>query len=333
MYYADKTESLREIFGAGSVKVERDWIVIDGASYPVLNDVIVLSRPGKQSPYVREALGTGSVEETSGMPERFAEDVQYSFGQEWKSYGDILKEHGEEFRRYFDIVDMDALKGRRLCDLGCGNGRWSYYLKYTAREIVLVDFSDAIFKARENLAGASNCLFFMCDIKDLPFKDGFADFLFCLGVLHHMPSPCLEEVRKLRRSAPELLVYLYYSLEDAPAYFRAVFNAVDALRRAVCRIRSGVFRKAFSFFAAAAFYMPLIILGRALDMFRLGKYIPLYRGYKGKSLGRIQQDAYDRFFTPIEQRVSREEIMELKDTFREVIISDGLPYWHFLCKS
>jgi hypothetical protein len=50
------------------------------------------------------------------------------------------------------------------------------------------------------------------------------------------------------------------------------------------------------------------------------------------SLTRIRQDVYDRFFTSIEQRVSKQEILELSDTFSEIVISDEVPYWHFLCK-
>jgi hypothetical protein len=45
---------------------------------------------------------------------------------------------------------------------------------------------------------------------------------------------------------------------------------------------------------------------------------------------RIQQDVYDRFFTRIEQRVSRAQINELRNDFTDVQISDALPYWHFL---
>jgi hypothetical protein len=60
--------------------------------------------------------------------------------------------------------------------------------------------------------------------------------------------------------------------------------------------------------------------------------VPLYDFYAGKSRARIEQDVYDRFFTGIEQRVSRAEIQRLRDTFRTVTISSGLPYWHFLCE-
>ena len=41
---------------------------------------------------------------------------------------------------YFDLIDLEALESKRICDLGCGIGRWSYFLKDIAKEIVLVDF-------------------------------------------------------------------------------------------------------------------------------------------------------------------------------------------------
>ena len=65
---------------------------------------------------------------------------------------------------------------------------------------------------------------------------------------------------------------------------------------------------------------------------RKGSKVPLYDFYKGKSLGRIEQDVYDRFFTRIEQRVTRREIESLRDSFAEVTVSPNLPYWHFLAR-
>ena len=53
---------------------------------------------------------------------------------------------------------------------------------------------------------------------------------------------------------------------------------------------------------------------------------------KREDLRRIEQDVYDRFFTRIEQRVTRREIETLRDTFGTVTVADGLPYWHFLCE-
>ena len=197
---------------------------------------------------------------------------------------------------------------------------------------MLVDFSDAIFEACRNLDGAGNALFFMADIKRLPFAPDFCDFLFCLGVLHHLPTPCLDEVRALKKCAPRLLVFLYYALDNRPYYFRLILGAVNLVRAVFSRVRSPLFRKAVSLGGALFLYKPLVLLGRLLRPLGLASHVPLYDFYHDKGLRRIEQDVYDRFFTRIEQRVARRDILGLADTFSRVTVSENLPYWHFLCE-
>ena len=331
MYYRNKINTLEAIFGTKDIVCGPDSLTVGDKKYPVIDDVIILSGPDKQSDLVRDRLNCKPGDLPASKTDDFARDIQYTFGEEWKGHDRILPEHKEEFQQYFDIVDLASLKTASICDLGCGSGRWSYYLKDICKEIILVDFSDAIFTARKNLRGADNCLFFMCDLKDLPFRDDFVSFLFCIGVLHHLPTPSLDEVRRLKRFATTLLIYLYYSLDNKPIYFRFILKTVTFLRLFLCRIKSPLFRKPFSLCAALLLYMPLILLGQLVRPLNLSRFVPLYEVYHGKSLQRIRQDVYDRFFTRIEQRVSRREIRELKDTFSDIIISDNKPYWHFLC--
>ncbi len=329
-YYGDKEDLLRDLFGAREVRADGRQVEVDGAVYPVVDDVIVLLEPWQYTPHVRRRLARRS--ETGGDPRVFAQDIQFTFGEEWERYGMALPEHEQEFQSYFDLVDLDGLRSSRVCDLGCGMGRWSSFLKDRVRELVLVDFSDAIFKARVNLLGAGHCLFFMGDLRRLPFRPDFCDFLFSLGVLHHLPTPCLDEVRALRKFAPRILVCLYYALDNRPSYFRPLLAGITGIRKVLCRFRDPSFRKFAALLGAALVYEPLVSLGRALEPFGLGRHVPLYDIYKDKGLKRIEQDVYDRFFTRVEQRVSRADIMGLKDAFSRVVLSDGLPYWHFLCR-
>ena len=172
----------------------------------------------------------------------------------------------------------------------------------------------------------------MCDIKKLPFREDFVDLLFCLGVLHHLPTPALDEVRAIKKFSPKLLIYLYYSLDNCPFYFHLILLIVTWLRLITAFIRNPIFRSAFSTFGAVAIYFPLIWFGTFLRPLGLSKYIPLYDYYQNKSLERVRQDVYDRFFTRIEQRFSKKQIMTLKDTFSKIVISEKLPFWHFVCE-
>lgn len=308
--------------------MDDDAIEVDGQRFPVLDDVIITLPPERQPPMVSNRLGSRADGPQSGP---FADDIQFTFGAEWTEHGDILPEHRQEFDAYFDLVDLTTLHGKRIADLGCGSGRWATFVAPHCREIVLADFSEAIFVARRNLGTATNAIFVLADVTDLPFGDDAFDFSYCLGVLHHLPVDALEACRSLARLGPELLVYLYYALDNRPAYYRALLAVVTQMRTRLACIRSSRARSAISLAIAATIYAPLAFLG-SMGGKRVQRVIPLADTYAGKSLRRLQQDAYDRFFTRIEQRFSRTDIAGLRDTFTNVALSDGLPYWHFLCR-
>ena len=315
MFDKDKLKSIERIFDTTDIVLESNLLIVENQRYPIVNDVIILLEPDKYTDFVKSKLRLKTSYNSKSESEPFKEDIQHTFGEEWKLYDHILDDHKQEILQYFDIVDLEALRSSTVCDLGCGNGRWSYFLKDSCKEIILVDFSDAIFVARKNLESANNCLFFMCDLKTLPFSDNFVDLLFCLGVLHHLPTSCLDEVRNLKRLAQIILICLYYSLDNRPIYFRIILKLVTFVRLFISRIRSLVFRKCFSLFGTFFIYVPLIYLAMLLKPLKISIYIPHYNANHDKSIKRIQQDAYDRFFTSIEQRVSRKEILALNDTF------------------
>lgn len=322
--------SLQDLFGTQDIHLSDSELRVAGKCFPIVDGVIILLEPEYYTERVRKALSLES--STAALKAETDLGVQASFGKEWETYSNLMNEHAEEFHQYFDLVNLNELKTERVCDLGCGMGRWSYFLAPLCRELVLVDFSDAIFYARKNLEAFEHCLFFMGDIRNLPFRKKFSDICICLGVLHHLPDSTIEMVRRLSRYADNHLVYLYYAIESRPFYFRYLFGLVDLLRRAACRLRSQRLRLVLNLLLVTLLYYPMIVLGKVAELFKLGKYVPLFESYAGKSFKRISQDCYDRFFTGIEKRFTKEEIRQLGDTYSQIIISEGMPYWHFLCR-
>jgi SAM-dependent methyltransferase len=320
-----------DIFGTENIKVEKECLTVNDKIYPIIDDVIILLEPAQYPETLLKRLKV----DKSNIPtsdQKIAEDIQFTFGEEWQEFSEIMPEHEKEFTQYFDLINLPDLKNKRICDLGCGIGRWDYFLKDQCKELILVDFSEAVFVARHNLKGAENILYFMGDLRRLPFRDDFVDFLFCIGVLHHLPCSALEEVRSLKKYASQILMYLYYALDNRPFYFRVLLMLATILRMRIASVRNSHFRNLFSWAGAPFIYFPFIILGSILRPLGGGHLIPLYESYHGKTLKRIRQDVYDRFFTRIEQRFTKKEIMALKDTFSNVIVSNQLPYWHFLLK-
>lgn len=327
-YYADKIDVLQDIFGATSVELQPDGIVVDGNPYPIVDDVIILLDPVHWPPTLARRVAAPSPA-TAGDG-CFATDIQSTFGREWQAFPDILAEHEREFHQYFDIINLETLRGKRIADFGCGIGRWSHFLKDVANEMVLIDFSDAIFVARRNLLDANGTVFLMADLLRLPLRKDFADFAYCLGVAHHLPIDALQAIRLIGNFTSRSLVYLYSALDGHPLHYRIMMVPVNALRRMVCQISNETFRSAFAWLAVLALYLPLIAVGHLVRPISLSRFVPLFDFYNGKSLLRIRQDAYDRFFTPIEQRVTRADIATLGNDFSRVEISPNIPMWHFV---
>ena len=184
--------------------------------------------------------------------------------------------------------------------------------------------------ARENLSDAPNAVFFRGDVTSLPFADDSADFFFSLGVLHHLDQPCLPVAHDLMRLGPRGLFYLYYALDNRPDYYRALLSLVTASRRSLGRVESEKARRRISRALAWSVYRPMVGLGALAEKAGVQAPVPLYESYKGKSIDRIEQDAYDRFFTSIEQRVSRQEIAACFADVGKVTVSGSEPFWHFL---
>lgn len=328
MYYQGKLETLRAVFGTDDVQVEPGAVVVDGRRLPVLDDVIVALDAARLPDSVRARLPQAT--SNTADPRPFAQDIQFSFGDEWTRFREVLPEHQVEFRQYFDLVNLDELADARVCDLGCGSGRWATFVAPHCREMVLVDYSEAIFVARRNMIAHPHAVFVMADVLALPFADDTFDFAYCLGVLHHLPVPALDALRRIVRLAPHLLVYLYYALDNRPWYFRALLRPVTWLRLALARVRGPRSRGLLSWLLAALVYWPVSVAGRVLQPLGSDRWLPLAEAYTGKSLGRLRQDAYDRFFTRIEQRFRRVEIEALAPEIGSVTVSEGQPYWHFV---
>ncbi len=310
------TLTVARLFGLSPAEIVAggDQVRIGNTTYRIDRGVVLLD-----DQVVRESTRRGT-----------GEDVRRSFSEEWQTYGAILPEHDDEFAAYFDVVELASLRDSLVVDLGCGSGRWSAKLAPHVGTITLVDFSDAIFVAKENLSDAPNAIFFRGDVTQLPFADNSADFLFSLGVLHHLDRPCLPVARDLMRLGPRGLFYLYYALDNRPDYYRRLLAMVTASRRSLGRIESERARRRISRALAWGVYRPMVGLGALAKKVGVQAPVPLYESYRGKSVDRIEQDAYDRFFTSIEQRVSRAHIREAFGEHFCVELSEHEPFWHFL---
>jgi SAM-dependent methyltransferase len=193
-----------------------------------------------------------------------------------------------------------------------------------------VDPSAALEVAQRNLAGQGNCIFHRAHAGAIPVPDGSLDFGYSLGVLHHVPDPAAALaacVRKLKPGAPFLL-YLYYALDNRPAWFRGIWRAADMVRLGVARLPARL-RFAVCDGIAAGVYWPLSRLSAALEWTGLRvDGLPLAQ-YRRRSFYTLRTDALDRFGTRLERRFRREEMADMmeKAGLGDIHFSEREPFW------
>ncbi len=268
---------------------------------------------------------------TSNLDQRTVAD----FGAEWSKFDQTRLSEAElelQFEGYFGIFPWSTLPPDATgFDAGCGSGRWAKLVAARVARLHCFDASaEAIAVACQNLAAQRNCSVEVASIDALPFADASMDFGYSLGVLHHMPDPeqglrCC--VAKLKLGAP-FLVYLYYALDNRPAWFRAIWRLAEGGRRVVCRLpfRAKVLTTTA---IATVVYLPLARLALLVERIGLDpEQLPLAT-YRHRSFYSMRTDALDRFGTRLEHRFRREEIAAMMERagLSDVQFSDHAPYW------
>lgn len=261
--------------------------------------------------------------------------VVAGFGREWSTYdqsGLSAAELEKRFDQYFRLFPWDELPPEPVgFDLGCGSGRWARFVAPRVKTLHCVDASAAaIAVAKRALTDRQNCLFHVASVAEVPLAPNSMDFGYSLGVLHHVPDApagvraCVE---LLKPGAPFLL-YLYYSLEQRPLWFRAVWRAVNIARMAISRLPHPA-KLAITSAIAALIYWPLARLARLGERFGQDVEIMPLSTYRASSFYTMRTDALDRFGTRLEKRFSKAEICQMMEaaSLERVSFSAQPPYW------
>ena len=132
------------------------------------------------------------------MPPSVSEEQERTagaFGWEWRKFSRLhaVERYTEQFLDWIAPLTPDAVRGKIVLDGGCGMGRFPTVVqRLGAAQVVGVDISLAVEAARDNTRDLPNVHIVQSDIYNLPLRrDGAGqfDFIYSIGVLHHMPDP------------------------------------------------------------------------------------------------------------------------------------------------
>jgi ubiquinone/menaquinone biosynthesis C-methylase UbiE len=134
------------------------------------------------------------------------------------------REYFEQFDRLREAIDSPAeaaqihevasFAGKRVLDVGCGNG---YVLSHYARhgaEVYGIDITPtAVRLCQQRFAYRSLTGHFQeADAEHLPFPDNEFDCVCSMGVLHHVPDPAraVAEIHRVLKPGGRLIVMFYH---------------------------------------------------------------------------------------------------------------------------
>ncbi len=138
--------------------------------------------------------------------------ISKKFGYEWSIYPEIIPSHRDQFSGWISPFTLEAFKGKRFLDAGCGIGRNSLWpLEAGATSAYVFDFDQKTVQvAKNNLKNFPHCQVGFDSIYDVRFVNEF-DIAFCIGVIHHLERP-KEAVKKLLETVKpngHLILWVY----------------------------------------------------------------------------------------------------------------------------
>ena len=276
--------------------------------------------------------------------ENLDQGVIDSFGHEWATYDYGETETSEaldaQFMAYCAPIDLTQFNPKTSLagDFGAGSGRWSSRLSPHFSLVYALEPSDGASTVLKNKFSNDPKIVVLQETvgsNSIPLAS--LDLAMSLGVLHHIPDTglAIKDVSRRIKPGGVFLCYLYYSLENKPAYYKMIFKAVDGVRRVISVLPQRVKQLVTSLIAGLV-YWPLARLSKVLNKLGIDtSNVPLHH-YADMPFVMLANDALDRFGTTLEQRFSKAEITEMLRVadfdISTLKFSDKEPFWTFSVK-
>jgi len=251
-------------------------------------------------------LPSSSAGDTAGEATRALRRTFRSFSFQWNTFGDMYGFWEQNFLDYVFPLKAGFFRGKLGCDAGCGFGRHLHHATRFGAEMVGLDLSEAVLAAYRNNARSQWTHVVQGDIYRPPFAPGTFDFVYSIGVLHHLPDPegAFRALAPYVKPDGTLFAWIYGPRggvsEAATRLLRRFTTRMDyRLLYALCvTIAAGL--RMFS-------HYPYRVLSRIPALRRLAARLPIH-DHARYPFRVVVADAFDRLSVPLVRYYTASEL-------------------------
>ena len=220
-----------------------------------------------------------------------------AFAASWNNVGGGSVYTRAQFEDWFRPVDLSAVAGKAVLELGFGNGSLLFHMgACNPARLVGLELGDTFVAARRNLAHLPDGMVELVQ-GDLTAADlGRFDLVYCIGVLHHLKSPDEGFRSVLRHTRPGGAFHCWVYAEEGNG---AVIHLVDPIRRVASRLPWWLTKFGVALPLTVPYYAYAKLLARApesvSDAMPLGRYS---RWIARREFGFFHHVAFDQLVTP-----------------------------------
>jgi len=235
-----------------------------------------------------------------------------AFGWQWQHFIEMYDAYEAQFLDWIAPIAPEFFREKDVLDAGCGIGRHAFFAdRYGARSVTALDLSAAVETARRNLAESPSAHVVQGDLLQPPLRrpanGGGFDFIYSIGVLHHLPEPRsgFLELARLLRPGGTIAVWVY-----GYEHNELVRHVIEPIRRFTTRLSPTALRAVAAplgvlFYAVVKLvYGPASRRGRA-DRLPLGEYIASLSAFNFRQIYNI---VFDQLVAPTAAYIRGEEL-------------------------
>jgi SAM-dependent methyltransferase len=113
------------------------------------------------------------------------------------------------------LIDFESLRGKKVLEIGVGNGSHAQLLATYANDFTGIDLTDYGIKStteRMKVFGLENTKIIQMNAEELQFEDDSFDYIWSWGVIHHSANPqrILKEIYRVLKPEGTFKAMVYY---------------------------------------------------------------------------------------------------------------------------